>query len=359
MRGGRDCPPRFCFNLKLRRIIVPSGNTAGKKALNILSNYGLYFSFVLIIYYFYYNSDVFLTVDNIITNILYPVSYIAIIAAGMTFVILTGGIDLSVGSVMALLGVFMVYLVRGVALPSWLPLLGGHVLHIPAFAALIVALACGALMGSVTGSLIVKFSIPPFIATLALMGIARGIARIIFNDRSESVADPLLGYIGRHHIFNTIPVAVVIMVIVFTLAYIVARHTRFGRYVYAIGGNVEAARMSGINTRLVILKVYVICSVLSGLSGILMASRNNPLGGAVGDPKIGDMYELYAIAAVVVGGTSLSGGRGSVLGTLFGAIFIGVLNNGLMLLNVPDYWQLVVRGAVILAAVLLDQFKNK
>lgn len=323
-----------------------SGKKTGLSGFTrLITTYGLYISFFIIFVVFYMNSDAFFTGRNMV-NILYEVSFIAIIAAGMTFVIITGGIDLSVGSVTALVGVFMTFLLTKAGLPAWL--------------SLILGLGGVALLGAATGSVIVKFNIPPFIATLAMMGMARGVARFFFDDRSISHNDEMFGFIGRTRLFNdTIPFAVIVMIVVFFAAYIVSRRTRFGRYVFAIGGNEEAVHLSGINVKKVKLLVYVLCAALSGISGILMATRANPFGGIVGDPKIGDMYELHAIAAVVVGGTSLSGGRGSIIGTLIGALFIGVLNNGLQLLNVKDYWQLVVRGAVILAAVLLDQMKNK
>jgi ribose/xylose/arabinose/galactoside ABC-type transport system permease subunit len=322
-----------------------SGKKTGLSGFTrLITTYGLYISFFIIFVVFYMNSDVFLTGRNMV-NILYEVSFIAIIAAGMTFVIITGGIDLSVGSVTALVGVFMAFLLTKAGLPAWPSLILG---------------LCGvAPLGAATGGVIVKFNIPPFIATLAMMGMARGVARFFFDDRSISHNDPALGFIGQYRMFDTIPFAVIVMLVVFFLAYLLSRRTRFGRYVFAIGGNEEAVHLSGINVKKIKLMVYVLCAVLSGISGILMATRANPFGGIVGDPKIGDMYELHAIAAVVVGGTSLSGGRGSIIGTLIGALFIGVLNNGLQLLNVKDYWQLVVRGAVILAAVLLDQMKNK
>jgi ribose/xylose/arabinose/galactoside ABC-type transport system permease subunit len=253
--------------------------------------------------------------------------------------------------VVALIGVLMVYCVT--------------MLHMPPFIALIMALAGGALLGGVSGSFIVKFGIPPFIATLAMMSVGRGIARFLVNDRSITASSELfkaVGYMGTIHIngeritFALVPLLA--MLAVFIVTHVIATRTRFGRYVYAIGGNEDAARLSGINTKRITLMVYAICGGLAGLSGILMASRS-PMGGAVGDPKVGQMWELDAIASVVVGGTSLSGGRGTIIGTLVGALLIGVLNNGLNLLNIPDYWQMVVKGVVILAAVLLDQLKNK
>lgn len=313
----------------------------GGRLFRLFTNYGLYISFLVIFGIFAYLAPAFLDTRNII-NIPYQVSYIAIIAVGITFVIITGGIDLSVGSVVALVGVWMVYVIA--------------IFHVPVLLGLIIGLATGAFLGIVNGSFVVRFNIPPFIATLAMMSVARGLARFIVNDRSITIQDPMFKFIGDYRIGGSVPMPVVIMLVVFAAAYIVTTRTRFGRYVYAIGGNVEAARLSGINTRFVTLMVYVICAGLSGLSGILLASRFP--GGAVGDPKVGLMYELDAIASVVVGGTSLMGGKGTIIGTLVGALLIGVLNNGLNLLAVPDYWQMVFKGVVILAAVLMDQLKK-
>src|ERR1041384_4268049 len=286
-------------------------------------------------------SPFFFTADNIL-NVSLQTSITAIMAAGMTFVILTAGIDPSGGALVALSGVIATSVLKS-PLP---PALG--------FAA---ALCCGVLTGiasgSVAGLFISRFRITPFIVTLALMTIVRGLAFMYTDGRPIWGLPEAFGILGSKRILN-LPVPSLIMIAVYILSYLVLHKTRFGRYVYAVGGNPEAARLSGINTGSVIMTVYIICGFLARLSGILLASRMNS-----GQPNAGLMYELDVIAAVVVGGKSLFGGRGSIAGTFIGAMLIGVLRNGLNLLNVGSYVQMVVLGAVILLAVLFDQLRKE
>ena len=285
-------------------------------------------------------NEYFFTVDNIL-NILRQTSVIAILAAGMTLVILTAGIDLSVGSILALCGAFAASMIS---------------LEIPVLIAIPVSLIGGAVLGSVTGMIISKGKVQAFIATLVMMTLLRGVTMVYTDGRPIStgftdIADNF-AWFGTGYMFG-IPVPVWLMIFVFAGIWYLLNHTRFGRYVYALGGNESATKLSGINVDRIKIGVYSICGLLSALAGIIITSR---LSSA--QPTAGMGYELDAIAAVVVGGTSLAGGRGYIMGTLIGALIIGVLNNALNLLDVSSYFQMIVKAAVILLAVLVDN-KNK
>lgn len=282
-------------------------------------------------------SSRFLTVSNIL-NVLRQTSINAIIAAGMTFIILTGGIDLSVGSTLAISGAVTAKLV---------------VSGVNVFIALLIGIAVGIAVGIFNGIVISKGKVQPFIATLATMTMIRGYTLVFTNGRPISMGSAsgkeVIGFIGRGDIFN-IPVPIYLMIIVFAFAYYILNYTAFGRHVYALGGNEEATKLSGINVDKIKIKVYAISGALSAIAGIIVMSR---LFSA--QPQAGSGYELDAIAAVVLGGTSLAGGVGSILGTITGALIIGILNNALNLMNVSSYYQLLAKGLVILIAVLLDR----
>ncbi|SDZ03741.1 ABC transporter permease [Tindallia californiensis] len=277
----------------------------------------------------------FLTVTNLF-NVLRQTSLNAIMAVGLTFVILTGGIDLSVGSILAFSGV-------SAALVSQMGL--------PAPMAMIIGLLAGSGLGFINGLVITKGKVPPFIATLAMMTMARGGTLVISGGRPISGLDEGFHFIGRGMV-GVVPVPVILTIITFLFAYYILTQTRQGRYIYATGSNEEAARLTGIHTDRIKLFAYTLSGFTAALAAMIIISR---LGSA--PPTIGDGAELDAIAAVVIGGTSLAGGIGSIFGTFIGATIIGVLNNGLNLLNVSSYYQLVVRGVVILIAVLLDRKK--
>ncbi|EGQ7934736.1 ribose ABC transporter permease [Vibrio vulnificus] len=282
----------------------------------------------------------FFTVDNIL-NILRQTSVNAIIAVGMTLVILTAGIDLSVGSVLALCGAFAASLVA---------------MEVPVFIAVPTALLAGAALGAISGVIIAKGKVQAFIATLVTMTLLRGVTMVYTDGRPISTgftdtADAF-AWFGTGYALG-IPVPVWLMVIVFSAAWYLLNHTRFGRYVYALGGNESATRLSGINVDKVKIGVYAICGLLAALAGIIVTSR---LSSA--QPTAGMGYELDAIAAVVLGGTSLMGGKGRIMGTLIGALIIGFLNNALNLLDVSSYYQMIAKAAVILLAVMVDN-KNK
>jgi ribose/xylose/arabinose/galactoside ABC-type transport system permease subunit len=279
----------------------------------------------------------FFSLDNLV-NVALSIAVIGILAVGMTFVILTGGIDLSIGSVVALAGVAaaMLTLATGSAALGFA-------------AAVAVAVFCGAFNGFFTAYL----KVPPFIVTLAVLTVARGLAFIWAEGRSVGNLPETFGRLGKYSVAG-VPASVLIMLACFAAGWFALAHTRFGRYVYAVGGNEEASFLAGINTRAVVFWVYALNGLLVGIASVVLASR---LGAGV--PNSGLQYELDVIAAVVVGGTSLTGGRGSVVATFFGAVFIGVLNNGLNLAGIDPYLQKISLGAVILCAVLADRLPQK
>lgn len=279
----------------------------------------------------------FLTVSNLL-NVAQQTSINAIIAVGMTFVIITAGIDLSVGSVMAFAGVVLASsLQAGVPFPL----------------ALVIGLAIGLISGYVNGLLITYGRLPPFISTLGMMSVARGAALLYTQGRPISGFSEDFRFLATGEIFH-IPFPVIVMIVVYAIAHFVLTRTKLGRYTYAIGGNEEAALLSGVNVKYYKSMVYGICGMLSGLGAIILTARLNSA-----QPIAGMMYELDAIAATVIGGTSLMGGEGTVFGTLIGALIMGVLRNGLNLLGVSSFVQQTVIGSVIIAAVLMDMALKK
>jgi ribose/xylose/arabinose/galactoside ABC-type transport system permease subunit len=280
----------------------------------------------------------FLSVPNLV-NVALSIAITGILAVGMTAVILTGGIDLSVGSVAALAGVVA-------ALVAAIDVSGSVAL------ASLAALGVGLAVGLFNGVMVAWFRVPPFVTTLAMLTICRGLAFVLTGGRAIGNLPAGFGLFGREHVLG-VPVPVILMLVVFAAGWFVLRRMTFGRYVYAVGGNREAAFLAGVNVKGVTMLVYILNGLLVGLAGLVLASR---LGAGV--PNAGIQYELDVIAAVVVGGTSLNGGRGSVIATLWGAVFIGVLNNGLNLAGIDPYMQRIALGAVILLAVLADQINK-
>jgi ribose transport system permease protein len=288
----------------------------------------------------------FLLADNL-RNVANQITVIAIIAIGMTMVIITAGIDLSVGSLIALSAVVIAWVIA--------PLGGANVSSGGVIVAALAAMAACAGIGAFSGVMITAFRIPPFIATLAMMQVAAGLAYIISEGKPIYQLPEGFVWLGRgtDPIFN-IPIAVILMALLYLAAWVLMERSVLGRYIYAMGGNPEAARLAGIRVNAVLLFVYTLCGLLAGLGGIIMASQLRS-----GAPTYGLTYELYVIAAVVVGGTSLSGGEGKIVGTLIGAFIIGVIQNGMNLTNIESYTQKVVLGLVILAAVLFDRLKQR
>ena len=277
----------------------------------------------------------FLTPSNLF-SVLRQVSYSGLIAFGMTFIILIGGIDLSVGAILALVGIVTASLIQAGMDPILASCIG-----------LLLGAACGAING-----LLVSFGrIAPFIATLATMILFRGIAQEYSQSKPISInVDGFFNEIGSGYLFDTLPVPVVLMLLVYFMLWFVLKKTRFGRHVYALGGSEDVARISGLKVRSLKLWVYTLSGLMSGLAALVVTSRLSSAS-----PNAGAMYELDAIAAVVLGGTSLSGGRGWIFGTLVGVVLLGILSNGLNLLNVSSNYQLIIKGVVILFAVLLDR----
>ncbi len=305
------------------------------------SEYAIILVFLLFCIILSFISPYFLTGQNIL-NVFRQVSINGLLSIGMTFVILTGGIDLSVGSVLAFGGVL------GASLAS--SSFGGNVA--PAGVSYLVALLGGVVLGAATGGIIAKWKVAPFVVSLGMMSIARGLTYIYTNGMPVPKIDKSFLFIGKGDILG-LPMPVIVFIAVFVIAWITLYKTRFGRYIYAVGGSEKSAKISGINTRLIIFSVYVISGFLSALAGVILTARTT-----AGLPQAGTSYELDAIAAVVIGGTSLSGGQGSLVGTVFGVLIIGVINNGLDILGVSSYYQQVVKGVIIIAAVLLDSFRK-
>jgi ribose transport system permease protein len=306
----------------------------------VLSNQAVSMLLILIVMWFLLSllSPYFFTVGNL-SEITLQTAVIGIIAAGQTLVILSGGIDLSVGSVFACSGVAggLIFQVTG---NLWLTS--------------VATLLTGAALGSLNGLFITRLRVPPFIATLGMLGMARGLALIL------SRGIPIFGlskeylWIGQGKLFELVPVPTLILLAVYGLVFFIARYTRFGRFIYAAGSNAEAAKLSGINLGRVILVTYALSGLLCGVGAMIEAARLGTV-----QPAGGNGYELLAIGAVVIGGTSLFGGEGNVIATLIGALLETTIRNGLNLLGVNAFWQYVVNGAVIIAAVAVDQWRRR
>lgn len=327
------------MNTQTSSLKAPVNQSRSAHMRDLYRRYGIVAVLVLLCIVLSFANQYFLTLGNI-ADILRQTSINGILAVGMTYVVLTSGIDLSVGSILALAGIVSASLVTG-----------NHALS-PALG-LALGLAVGALAGAINGLLVARLSVPPFVATLGMLSAARGVT-FIYND-GMPVTDLPDGYlsIGTGSIAG-VPVPIIVFAIVVAVFWAVLRYTTYGRYVYAVGGNAKSAKTSGISTGKIIFSVYVIGGLLAGLAGIILAARTTSAL-----PQAGVSYELDAIAAVVIGGTSLSGGTGSLGGTVVGALLIGVINNGLNLLGVSSYYQQVVKGVIIVGAVLLDVSRKK
>jgi ribose transport system permease protein len=293
-------------------------------------------------------SDKFLTPENG-WNILRQISVNLCLSIGMTLIILAAGIDLSVGAVLALSGAVAAGLLKnGVVLSPW-----AVQLQFTVFGAVVAGLLVGAAAGCFNGLVITRFRVPPFVATLGMFSIARGLTMLWTGGFPITGLGPTFGFLGTG-VFLGIPMPVWISGTLVGVFVVVTRRTRFGRYIYAVGGNERAARLSGLPVERVKLGVYTLGGLLAGAAGLIVTARLDSA-----QPNAGLGYELDSIAAVVIGGTSLSGGRGSVVGTVLGCLIIGVLNNGLFLLDVSPFWQQVVKGIVILAAVAIDKMSSR
>lgn len=309
-------------------------------------DYGIYLAFLILVVALSFANEYFLTQSNI-SNVLLQTSINGVLAFGMTFVIITGGIDLSVGSVLALAGLV------AASFATKSPQAMVHGGPYPVFVALAVGLLIGCASGGIVGAIVARFKVPAFVATLGMLSAARGLTLIYAGGRPVPTLTPEFRWIGNGNLFG-VPAPVVIFAALFLISWFVLARTRFGRYVYAVGGNARAAKTSGINVTAVRVTVYVISGAFAGIAGMLLAART---GSALTQAGIG--YELDAIAAVVIGGISLSGGIGRMTGALIGALIIGVMNNGLDLMGIESYYQQVLKGMLIVGAVMLDQRRNQ
>lgn len=293
-------------------------------------------------------TDKFFTVDNSL-NVLRQICANLCLSIGMTIIILSGGIDLSVGSMLALSGAVAAGLLKnGVVIP------GTDVfIEVTVSGAILAGLIVGTALGWFNGFVITRFKLPPFVATLGMLSIARGLTMLWTGGFPITRLGDSFGFMGSGH-FIGIPMPVLISAALIAVFVVLMKRTRFGRNVYAVGGNEKAATLSGLNVNRIKLLVYTLGGTLSGVAGLLVTAR---LDSAT--PNAGLSYELDSIAAVVIGGTSLNGGRGSIMGTVLGCLIIGVLNNGLVLLEVSPFWQQVIKGLVILVAVALDKVGSK
>jgi erythritol transport system permease protein len=313
-----------------------------------------FIALIVLIIIFAMLSDSFLTAGNLITMTKH-VAMNAILAIGMLFVILKGGIDLSVGSTVGLSGVVAGVLLQG------LPVSGLNVvLYPPVWVVILCSLAIGTIVGLVNGLLVTRLNVPPFIATLGMLYVARGAALLISDGATfpklagtEELGNTGFGLIGGGRIIG-IPMAIWIMIVFAIIAALVLRFTPFGRWVYATGGNERAAELSGVPVRKVKLSVYVISGLCAATGGLIIASELTAAA-----PQTGETFELNAIAAVVIGGAALTGGRGNVRGVLLGAFVIGFLSDGLVIVGVSTFWQILIKGAVIILAVVLDQAQQR
>ncbi|MEG2387882.1 MAG: ABC transporter permease [Clostridia bacterium] len=302
------------------------------KTKNLYTRFGLLIVIIIMLIGMSFASPVFMTYGNII-NILRQVSLNGILAVGLTFVILTGGIDLSVGSLVAVSGVIVGNM-----------LLSGH----GVLWSIVVSISASLAFGLFNGLMIAYCGLPPFIATLAGQTIGRGFALVYSDGKPFAVSNEAFKAIGKGSFWG-IPIPIWILLVVCLVAAVVLNYTTFGRHVYAFGGNRNATKLAGVKTRVVELMVYVISALMAGIVAIILAARISS-----GQPTAGEGYELDAIAAVAIGGTSMSGGVGTLSGTVLGFIIIGILSNSLTLLNVSSFYQQIVKGAIILIAVFLD-----
>lgn len=302
-----------------------------------LARYGLFIALALVCAVLSAATPNFLTIGNLL-NVVRQISLNGILAVGVTYVLLTGGVDLSLGSLVALTGVVAACFAHPGTYPVIVPVLMG----------VLMGTACGA----VNGLIITRGRVAPFIVTLGMMTVARGLALVISGGKPVSNLSRPFTQLGGDVL--GLPIPILILLAVASLSWLFLGRTRLGRYVYAVGGNEHAARASGLNVTAIKMFAYTVCGALAGLAGVVLAARIT-----TGQPNAGVAYELDAIAAAVIGGTSLSGGTGGVGGTVLGALLMGVINNGLDLLNVSSYYQQVVKGLIIVGAVWLDKAGRK
>lgn len=309
-----------------------------EKIKTTMSRYGIAIVLVFLIIGFSFASPSFLTFSNLL-NVLRQISPIGIAAVGMTMVIITGGIDLSVGSVVAVVGVICSLLMTK--------------LNLPVFLVIFIGLFIGLLVGILNAFFITKVNIPPFIFTLGLMTGLRGVGYILTRGMPVFGFTKEFDFLGKGYLFG-IPVPVVILFVVFGIGWVIVNETRLGRYMYAIGGNPEATRLSGVSVHKSLFLIYIISGILSSLAGLIILSRLSS-----GQPSAGQDIAFDVITAVVLGGISITGGGGRFSGIIFGVIILGILSNGMTLLNVYDYYQMVIKFFVLVTAMAFDQYTKR
>jgi len=312
-----------------------------KKAFNVklfIAQYGVIIGLVLIFIFFTIMKTKFISVGNVL-NMLRQTSINGFLAIGMTFVVLTGGIDLSVGSIVGAAGMFTALVARAESGQPW-------------YVAVLVGLAVGLVLGTLNGVIVAYLRVPAFVATLGMLSIARGITFMASDAKPVPGLSQGFLQIGGGSV-GIIPIPILILAGVLVLSFVLLYKCPYGRYVFATGGNAVSARVSGINIKWITCSVYMISGVLAGLAGIVLTSRVTS-----GLAQSGDGYEVDAIAAAVIGGNSLSGGRGRLWGTIIGFLIMGVMNNGLDMMAVSSYWQLVIKGLIIIGAVMLDSLNE-
>jgi inositol transport system permease protein len=328
---------------------VGEGQPTAQVLAGIFSKYGIFLIFALMVVTASILSPAFLSSTNLI-NVVRQMSVVGLISLGVTGCIVSAGIDLSSGSVVGLTAVVAATLAQDPQFAT--PFYPG--LNVPVIVPILAACAVGALVGLINGTLVARTGIPPFIATLGTLTAIRGLALLYTGGRPISDLTDAYNFIGQGDVLG-LPVPIIILVVMAVVTHILYSHTKFGKYIYAIGGNEHAARVSGINSAKYKMLIYVYAGFLAGLAGLVVSSR---IGS--GQPGLGQGYELDAIAAAVIGGASLSaGGIGTVAGTIVGALIIGVLNNILDLLNVSAYFQQIIKGCIIVGAVIIDQLKHR
>ncbi|APX22958.1 MAG: ABC transporter permease [Rhodobacteraceae bacterium] len=330
----------------------PAGGGMNMNIGKILLEGRAFFALVAIIIVFSILSPVYFSVGNFLIMSSH-VAIFGLLAIGMLLVILNGGIDLSVGSTLGLSGVIAGYLMQGVEIPA-----AGVILYPPVWAVVVLTICLGAFVGAINGVLIAFFKVPAFVATLGMLYVARGVALLMTNGLtynnlggSEALGNTGFDWLGFNRIAG-VPIGVIVLALVALTVGLVLARTAFGRWLYASGGNERAAELSGVPTRSVKVSVYVLSGICAAIAGLVLSSQLTSAG-----PTAGTTYELTAIAAVVIGGAALTGGRGNVRGTMLGAFVIGFLSDGLVIIGVSAYWQTVFTGAVIVLAVLLNSLQ--
>ncbi|MDY0371306.1 MAG: ABC transporter permease [Sphaerochaetaceae bacterium] len=304
----------------------------------VLQKWGVFIGLILLMLFFSIKSRHFFSIPNFL-NIARQTSITAIIAVGMTYVIIINGIDLSVGAIVGLAGVLCAVFITNLGMN---PLL-----------AIVLVLVVSAVIGLIIGATVAYIKIPPFIITLAMQQIVRGVAFVITSGYPVYLKNPLMNTIGRGF-FLGIPTPVYIMAVIFIAGGFMLHRMRLGRYIYAVGGNIQTARLSGIKVERVIVIVYILIAVFCGISGVILSGRLSS-----GTPNAGTGFEMDVIAATILGGTSFAGGEGTVFGTLIGALLMGVLSNGLNIMNVDPYIQMIIKGFVIFLAVFLSVINSR